>query len=120
MPTTSGYLPRVLPRWAPLQYQHVTKAAARSAVEADFCDAKCELTTLKTAHAAKGDTYRHCYIIAPNLFPMESNMLSTDVDIRTEEINIYYVAMTRSSWQLTYLRDIEQGQTMADVYLQTN
>ena len=64
--------------------------------------------TLSTVHRSKGLEYRRVYILQPEHMPLCGVMMYGQDWEKVQEVNIAYVAYTRSTSDLIFLRQVDE------------
>ena len=72
-------------------------------IAAKFSAERCKNLVLETAHSSKGCTVHTSYILQPNLLPMQRNLNAPDDLTVVQEMNVHYVASSRSQVWLYHL-----------------
>ena len=76
--------------------------------ETRFSTAACARTWLLTAHASKGQTFARTYIGQPQHFPLERAINAGGISL-SQEPRVEYVALSRATRSLCFLRIVEAG-----------
>ena len=98
---------------------HATIIDLTRHAEMHFSDAACSRVWLLTAHASKGQTFTGVYIGQPQFFPLERAVNEGGVSL-SQEPRVEYVALTRATHSLIYLRPVEGADENAMEVLATH